>query len=181
MKKILSITIVIIGLLLSACKDDEEVIQPVKFPEQGGCSYVLSEIYFADTCSYDFAVNFLSNQDSIEIKDIFMGKTFIVRSDSGDYMYWYNIFINDPGISSFMLASTTTDSLTLHLQMKGDKPASDEEARISSIPHLTLLSIEENEKYISVILPTESLTKWENYFKEFPFIEKVISLYICAD
>ena len=182
MKIIISVTIIFSILFLTSCnKDDypvstEEIIGPVIH-----CTIDGLDINFADTCSYNFVMFFLSGFDSVTIIDTHLGSDFYVYADSGDFIYWSDYFKNDSTIKYLFNVSSKPDSLIMEFILTGEKSVEEERKRFNEISHLEIINIIEQTKSAYVIVPEGSESRWAEKFKEYNFVSEVYIIGVCTE
>jgi hypothetical protein len=153
----------------------EEVHRPAT-----NCYITGLKIDFADTCSYDFVMNFLSDYDSVTVTDSYLGDNFYLYADSGDYNYWYNYFAGDSTVQLVHLVRAA-DSLILKITVSGEKPRGEESQRFQQIRHLQIISIEKYPGHVYVTVPEKSEESWCTYFRQFTFILSAVPVGLCTE
>ena len=182
MKLILSIATIVFTLLLISCsKNDNPVSTEEKIGLVPHCSISGIEIDFADTCSYNFVVQFLSTFDSVTIIETHLGSDFYIYTDSGDFNYWVEYFKNDSTIQYLFNVSTTSDSLIMEFVLSGQKSVEEERRRFNEIDHLEIINIVEHTKSAYVVVPEDSEFRWVEKFKDYYFITYVNIIGVCTD
>lgn len=156
-------------------KKEEENITPIS-----NCSIQGLEIQFADTCSYDFITTFLSNYDSVTVMETFLGSTFYLYADSGDYNYWLKYFENDSTIQN-IIGYNSSDSLILKIKLTGKKSTEEERQRFLQIKNLEIIKIEEYPKLVYIDVPENKESEWVSFFMQYSFISHVYTIAVCTD
>jgi hypothetical protein len=136
------------------------------------------EIEFADTCSYRFICTFMSEFDSIKIKETYLGCTFYLYTDSADDIYWENYFQNDSTIQRLVVINSA-DSLILKIKVTGEKTTEEEQHRFSLIKNLEIIKIKEHPKLVYVEVPENTESEWASLLEKYSFINKVSIIGIC--
>ena len=139
------------------------------------------EIDFADTCSYNFVMSFMSAFDSVIVRNTDLGGTFRVHPDSGSYDYWQNYFANDSTIDFIYPDLNSPDSLILIIHVSGKRSIEEEKERILQTNHLEIISIEEDSKSVYVTVPENRETEWKENFKQYSFITEVFIIAVCTE
>lgn len=182
MRKLFFVKFFFLLLIITSCSeiDTPPSIENPQFPS-GGCYIVGVELDFVDTCSYDFITNFISGFDSITVSESFLGSTFYLYADSGDYEYWLKYFDNDPTIDRIDANYPSPDSLILVIKLSGQKSVDEERERFLQIEHLTLLNIDIHRKYLDLDVPENSEERWKTFFEQYSFISYASVIGVCID
>ena len=178
MKKYYYITGMLFSLFTISCDEnpmsnEEEILTPIS-----ECSIQGLGIEFEDSCSYDFIIGFLASYDSITIQESFLGSTFYLYADSGNYNYWEDYFANDSTIQN-MYGYNSSDSLILVITLTGKKSTEEERQRFLNITNLEIINIEEYPKFVYISVPEATETEWQSLFEEYSFISHVFVIAIC--
>ena len=182
MKKYFYIINISFALFIISCRE-------INYPPEnknpiipaGGCSIQGVEVFFSDTCSYDFIMSFISGFDSVTVTESFLGSVFYLSSDSGTYQYWQNYFDNDLTIESISGLYPKPDSLILAIKVSGQKTVEEEKQRFLLIEHLTIIDILTFERSLFLNVPEGSEEEWRLAFEEYPFIRFANVVIVCTD
>ena len=150
-------------------------------PAPGYCVFEGLELQFADTCSYDFVIGFLSGFDSVTVTRTLLGGTLYLFADSGDFSYWNEYFKNDSAIQYISTAYTSSDSLILKLVLTGKKSIDKEKESLSKIKNLTIIKFEETPKLVYVDVPENNISGWMENFRKYQFILQVMLIGVCVN
>jgi len=181
MKRYYFLLIILFGIFFTACgKDNNPLVEEENKNIAGYCSFAGLEIKFADTCSYNFIMSFLEEYDSVKIINSYLGGSFYLYADSGDYNYWSKYFENDSTIQNITVYYSV-DSLILKIDFTGKNSLEIERQKFLSISHLIIKNIEKPQQIVFIDVPEKTESKWEALFKEYQFISYVYSIYTCCD
>ncbi len=179
MKVLVKLFFVVFLVLTVSCKKDTNPVslQSEMIPS-GGCSTEGIDIVFVDSCSYDFAIAFLSDFDSVQIVETYFGINLYLYADSGDANYWINYFSED---SSFLdlSFSTLSDSLFLKFRFLNEEVYLEEKDHLIDQKNLIYQKSVQENKTVFINVPEGSESEWVTYFKKFDFIEYVFWIAIC--
>ena len=181
MKMIFFIVITFISVLIISCSEINS--PPTNENTQNpffGCQIMGIELDFVDTCSYDFINQFISQFDSVTVAGSFLGSTFYLYADSGNYENWLHYFENDTTIDRIDAYYPAQDSLILVVKLTGQKSVDEETLRFSQIPHITIQSIEVHRKTLFLEVAENSEERWKLIFEQYPFISFVNIIAICT-
>ena len=185
MRKIVFATFILLSFFIVSCDKNSDPISsvennpPIHYPV-GHCSFFGIEIQFEDTCSYNFITTFLSTLDSIVVLDTYLGSTFYLYADSGDYNYWLNYFNNDSTIQN-MSGYNSSDSLILVIRLTGQKSQDEEEQKFLEIKNLKIIKIEEYPNLVYIDVPDNTETRWADRLEQYPFILYAYPIYMCTN
>ncbi len=167
-------------LIFSCNKNYSPLEEQENFQNNSECFIDGIEIEFADTCSYNFIIAFVSGFDSIKVTDTFLGSTFYLYADSADANYWLDYFDNDSTIQELVVFDTS-DSLVLKIKVNGEKSTEEEQLRFSTIKNLEIIKIKEYPKLIYIDVPENTESYWATLFEQYDFIINVSIMAICFD
>jgi len=130
MKKFIKILLILLSIFIISCNKNNNPVSnennPPQNPNPGGtCSFAGIDIEFADSCSYNFIMNFLSGLDSIVILNKSLGSTFYLYADSSGYNYWEDYFKDDSTIQD-LYGYKSSDSLIIVIKSTGEKSLEEE-------------------------------------------------------
>ena len=175
----LLLSLFIIAYFISCSEESnplkEEKIHPVSY-----CSSSEVELEFADSCTYDFVISFLSTFDSVSIFDSYLGSTFYIFADSGDANYWQTYFENDSSIQHF-ITFNSADSLILEIRLFDKHSEESESQRFSRIKHLNIIRIEKSLNLVYISVPENKATEWTEFFEQYEFIIHAYVIAVCTD
>ena len=184
MKKRVFLLSISVFLLVVGCRDN---IIPIAPQEQilidggGGCSVYGIDVSFADTCSYGFALLFLSAFDSVNIEETYLGSEFYIYADAGNFEYWNNYFMNDLTVKYMFNQSIGQDSLILKFVLTGEKSIAEETERFNNIEHLQIIKIEKQDNHAFVAVPKDTEEDWTAKLMEYPFVRNVQVITVCTN
>jgi hypothetical protein len=181
MRTFSSVLILLASLSLISCSKTIISFEEDPIILAGGCEPVGVHLKFKDSCSYNFIMNFISEYNTVEILESYLGFVFFIYPDSGDYDYWVNYFAGDRTIKRIDGINPEPDSLILAIKVSGEKTIEEETERFTQIPHLTITQVIHEDNSLVLDVPENSEERWENFFKQFTFIEYSFSVWICTD
>lgn len=117
--------------------------------------------------------SFLSNFDSVIIREMFLEGYLYIYADSGNYDHWLNYFKDDSTIQYIHTANSSPDSLVLKFFLTRKRVIEEEIQRFQEIKHLQIIKIEEQPKLVNVGVPKNTESEWEAIFKDYSFISYV--------
>ncbi len=171
--------ILFVLVLINSCiRDDNPLSIEKKIIPHGSCETEGINIDFADTCSYDFVISFLSEYDSVKIQRTYLGVDLFLYADSGNANYWFDYFKADS--LNFSLSSYShSDSLFLVFSFISEGKFYTEKDDLINHRNLHFKKYVIQNKSVMVRVPENSERTWIDFFDQFDFIEYVYWIGIC--
>ena len=175
------IFLMFILLTIHSCiRDDNPLSIEKKIIPHGSCETEGIYIDFADTCSYDFVILFLSEYDSVKIQKTYLGVDLFLYADSGNANYWFDYYKADS--LNFSLSSyAPSDSLILVFEFISEEKFYSEKDDLINHRNLHFKKFVFHNKSVMVQVPEKTEQTWVNFFDQFDFIEYVYWIIICSE